>query len=181
MRQVGRGFTYRHMLFAMAGWFAFMGLLYGIQLLRLHAIDSDVEMQRQQIGQLDAEKEKQMDIVKGLGRQQLVFSGKQNIQVLIAMRPRWSKTLRALAHALPVEVWLDGVTVAEGGDEWAKLQITGKAKSQRVLTTFILQLEGSGFFSKTALDKTRLESEKTGGLEFEMSTQVVLRRLLQDG
>lgn|GEM_PF-1486057 len=180
LRHVGRGLTYKGMFSLLAGWCAFLALIYGIQYLRAHDIDRDVNAAKDQIVALNAAKERQIEFVRSFGKKRMTVAAKENIETIIALRPRWSKVLRGLVHALPADVWLEGVTVGGGVEEWYTLEIKGRAKTQRALTTFILQLEGSGLFRRTALENTKQAEDKTGIFEYELSTQPVMKRLTED-
>ncbi len=180
LKHVGRGFTYRSMLYIVAGVFVLLIGIYGVQLIRAYEIGRGVDAANREILRLNAEKEQQIDLIRSIGSKRVNVESKQNITSIIALRPRWSKILRGLVRSLPADVWLDGVTLAGGGDEPYSLRINGKAKSQRVLTTFILQLDSSGLFRKTSLENTKQSEDKTATVDFEMSTQPSMKRLTED-
>lgn len=181
LKHVGRGFTYRDMFYILGAWCVFLVIIYGIQILRLYNVTSRMAQLKEQSTQFSTEKDNQIKMLKSINKKFVATTAKDNVASIISSRPRWSKILRGLVRALPSEVWLDGIAVAGGGDEWYALKIKGKAKSQRALSTFIMRMEASGLFSHTALENTKLTDEKAGFFDYEMSTQPVTKELLSDG
>ena len=179
LKRGASGLTYRSMIYGFVAWCVFLGILFGIQIGRSYSMSRKVDITKQRIVSLDAEKERQIELVKVVSKKRLGVSARHDLVSILANRPRWERMLREIKRALPAGVWLDSLNVKQEGD-WYKVEMTGNAKSQRMLTSFILQLEESGYFSKTALDNTRLSKDQSATFEFEMSTEPVARRLLRD-
>ncbi|MFH1830839.1 MAG: PilN domain-containing protein [Pseudomonadota bacterium] len=179
LKRGGSGFTYRSLIYAIAAWCIFLIALYSIQVLRYLDVRDDIKDAKTQVVKLNEEKEHQIDLVTVLSRKRIGASGKGDVASIIAHRPRWSNILRGLTRVLPSDVWLDSVNISGGGDEWYVLTIKGKSKSQRSLTNFILKLESSGIFMKTALDNTKKASDSEI-IDYELSTQPVMKKLFQD-
>jgi len=179
LKQGSSGFTYRGMIYGLIAWCLFLGLLLGIQVGRSYMIKRDIELAKQRIVSFDTEKERQIELIKIVSKKRMGVSARQDLASILANRPRWERMLREIKRALPAGVWLDSLNVKQEGN-WYKVDMTGNAKSQRMLTSFILQLEESGYFSKTALDNTQLSGNKSAAFEFELGTEPVARRLLRD-
>ena len=173
------GFTYKGMLYGFVAWLVFLGVLFGIQTARIFNFEKELSVARAKLVSLDSEKDRQIEMVRLVGKKRMGTSSKYDLATILANRPRWESLLRALTRSLPSDVWLDSVNVEPHAD-WYKVEMTGKARTQRALTGFILQMEGSGYFSKTALDKTELSDSQTGAFDFKLVSEPVAQRLLKD-
>jgi Tfp pilus assembly protein PilN len=180
LKQGSSGLTYKSLVYGLAGWVVLLGVIYGIQFLRYWLLRDEMTQAKHQVTNLNEEKEKQVEMIKLMSNRRIGVSAQENLTVIIANRPRWSRVLQEIARALPSDVWLDSIKVKGGGDEWYTILIRGEAKSQRVLTDFILRLESSGLFAKTALDNTKLASKASGSVSYELSTQPVMKKLMED-
>ena len=179
LNQGARGFTYRGMIYGIVAWTMFLALLFGLQMLRTLSLEKEIDVGKQRLTFLNAEKEREIALVRAVGRKKAGVSAKQDLLSIIASRPRWAGMLRALSLSLPPDVWLDSVNVEPVG-EWYSVKVAGKAKTQKDLTSFILKLEESGFFSKTALNKTGALDAEADAFDFYVTTEPVSQRLLTD-
>jgi len=173
------GLTYKEMLYVLFAWLLFLSLLYGVQYFRMQGLKQELVVTRERVGSLDAEKDRQIEMVKLVGKKRVGLSARHDLVSIIANRPRWENMIRAMSRALPSDVWLESVRAAPKG-EWYSVEIAGKTKSQRALTTYILKLEESGFFSRTTLEGTQLADAKAGVFDFKLTTEPVAQRLLRD-
>lgn len=180
LRHGRSAFTYRTMIYGLAAWCLFLIVLYGLEVLRFAWVQRSVEDSKTQLAQLNEEKDRQLELMRTVGKKRGGTVSNDNIASILAGRPRWSGAMRAMIRSLPADVWLDGVNVTGGsGDEWYSIRVTGKTKSQRALTTFIMQLENSGYFRQTALTNTKL-TRAGGAFQYELTTQPVARKLAED-
>ena len=180
LKHGGGRFTYRSFVYGLAAWCVFLAMLYGIQFLRYLDVKGDIKDTKMQVAKFNEEKDRQIDLVKELGRTRVGTNATGDIASIIGNRPRWSKILRGFTHALPPDVWFDIMGVTGGDEEWYVLEMKGRAKSQRSLTNFIMKLESSGLFMKTALDNTKQAGDGTGNIIYELRTQPVMEKLFQD-
>jgi Tfp pilus assembly protein PilN len=179
LKQGRRGFTYREMIYGIGGWCVFLAVLYGVQTARLYMLERKFDMTKQRLVSLDAEKERQIELIKLVSKKRAGISARHDLASILANRPRWLGMLRAITRSLPSDVWLDFLDVRLDKD-WYRVEIKGKAKSQRELTEFVLQLEETGYFNKTTLENTQLSEVQAGTFDFEIFTEPVAQKLLRD-
>ncbi len=180
LRHGRSGVTYRTLLYALAAWCLFLVAIYGLGVLRWAWVQRGVAEAKVKLVRLNEEKDRQLELMRTTGKKHGGAVSKDGIAAILSGRPRWSGTMRAMIRALPADVWLEGVSVTGGsGEEWYTIRVTGKAKSQRALTTFIMQLEGSGYFRQTALANTKL-TQAGGVFQYELTTQPVAKKLAED-
>lgn len=180
LKHGGSGLTYKTLAYGLAGWIVLLTLIYAFQYGRLWLLRDDVVQTKSRLSKLNQEKEKQVELIKLMSNRRVGITAQDNLATIIANRPRWSGMLKGIARSLPADVWLDSIKVKGGGEEWYTILIHGEAKSQRALTDFILRMESSGLFTKTALDNTKLASEASGTVNYELSTQPVMKKLVED-
>lgn len=176
LRQGRNAFTYRSMIFAMAGWCVFLAALYGVGLLRESAANRELVEVKRQIDKFNAEKDAQLKLMESLGSNRIGFVAREDLAAILSTRPAWSRVLRQLTKSLPSQVWLQSVKVMPAKGEDVRIDITGKAKSQRQLTNFIMTLESTGLFRRTELAGTKKLMEKDAALEFDIVTTPVLNK-----
>ena len=180
LRRGEGGLTYKGAVYIMILWVCFLGVVYGLQFIQYLSVKSDVKSTKVNISQLVREKDEQIDKVRKIRKDKGGLTAQESLEGILTERPRWSRVISSLARALPADVWLSSVKVEGGGEDWYAILIRGEAKSQRSLTNFILKLESSGLFNKTALGKTKLKGKGKEGavISYELSTQPVLRKLI---
>lgn len=179
LRHGRSGITYRTMIYAISAWCLFLVMVYGLGMLRWVWVQRNVEGAKAELALLNEEKDRQLELMRTMGKKRGGPVSKDNIASILGSRPRWSGTMRAMIRSLPADVWLEGVNVTGGGDEWYTIHVNGKARSQRALTGFILQLESSGYFRQTALTNTKL-TQSGGVFQYELTTQPVAQKLAED-
>ncbi len=165
-----KGITFLTMIKFFAVWCAFLILLYGFLVVRQQFVQSDITRAKVQVDQLTAEKESLLRKIQHAGKKRVGTSAKQSYSSLIQNRPIWSKVISALTGSMPPQVWLDAVNVIKD-DSGDRMEIRGRAKSQRALTNFMMNVEASPVFSATALVHTKLSEKVKGELSYEMVTR----------
>ncbi|MBT3182313.1 MAG: hypothetical protein HN337_07400 [Deltaproteobacteria bacterium] len=161
--------TYRTMLLALALWCAFLLFIYGIQYSRQLYINHELKTIKERSTQLEGQKQQHLDKIQKISKRRIGISAKEGVSTIIQNRPRWSKVLGNLTKSLPRQVWLDSIVVVKDEDGIDKLEIFGKAKTQRALTTFIMRVESGGMFNGTSLISSK-SIDKDGLLNYEIVT-----------
>lgn len=166
--------TYRIMVFAMLGWLVLLSAIYGFILLREASLRGDVNLAKKELAMLNDEKDGQIKRVETLGRGRMSAMAKGDLKGVLLARPRWSDVLKSLARSLPPQVWLEAVGVTTEKDGVRRLNVTGRAKSQRALTSFIMQLESGGQFKRTELVRAGQTGDAERALEYKINTIPVM-------
>ncbi len=154
LQQERHGLNYKNMVFLLIGWCLLLALAYGAQLGRQHLVVREIRAEREVIAKLDEEKDQHLEKAAQYYRRRLGGTSHSDLQAILENRPSWSHVLRELTQQLPGQVWLDSVKIMLHASEGFLIEITGKAKSQRRITNFLMQLESSGMFVDTELDNT---------------------------
>jgi Tfp pilus assembly protein PilN len=180
LRRGEGGLTYKGAIYIFIVWVAFLGIIYGFQFFSYLSAKADVKKTKAKITELVKEKDEQVELVKKISTRKKGMTSQEDLESILTDRPRWSRIIKGMARALPPDVWLDTVKVTGGGEEWYTLVVTGKSKTQRTLTNFILKLESSGLFNKTALGKTKFSSKDGGVIDYDLTTQPVMKKLISE-
>ena len=162
--------TYRFMAVVLVGWCAFLLLIYGFQFVREMMIKSNLSSIKAEIETLEKTKTHHLDRIQRLSRRRIGISAKESVSEILQNRPKWSKVLSALTGSLPSQVWLDSAAVVKDQEGNYQLEIFGRSKSQRALTTFIMRVESSVLFNGTALVNSSTTQDKDGYTNFEVTT-----------
>lgn len=172
-------FTYRRILYIFAVWFSILIVLYGLQLVRYAYLERSVAAARESFERLNAQKEKHIELIEALSRRNVGLSARKDLSGILEVRPRWSLVLRALTRRLPPQVWLGEMRVYQDEKEVDVMEIKGRAKSQRALTTFVMQIESEGKFDRTELVGTRRIADTKGVLEYDLRTYPIMAAFLR--
>lgn len=164
------GFTYKDMITALSGWVVFLVLLIVIQFARQAGINHNIKTAKKTVEILNIEKDRQIEMVQVMGKQRVGSAVRQDLTGMIELRPLWSKVLDSLGRCLPAQVWLDAIKTSQGPDGALSLSILGKARTQRDITNFVMQIESKGLFQRTSLVKTKQIEGNEILQEFEMVT-----------
>lgn len=165
-----KGMTYLTMLKVFVAWFVVLGVFYSFSLFRVNYIQNNILEAKANTEALNAQKEGSLKQIQQASRKRFGTSAKQGYSSLIQTRPMWSKVISEITGSLPPQVWLDSIHVIKEEQGSERLEIRGRAKSQRALTHFIMKIESSPTFSGTAIVHTKLSEKKKGELEYEMVT-----------
>ena len=182
LQQERHALTYKNMVFLLIGWCLLLVLAYGVQLGRQHLVVREIRAERKVISQLNKQKDQHLEQAAQYYRRRLGGASHSDLRAILENRPRWSRVLRELTQQLPGQVWLDSVKIMLHPSEGFLIEMTGKAKSQRRITNFLMQLESSGKFVETELDKTvRGKGGKDDVWLFRLTTHPVMTAFMQRG
>jgi Tfp pilus assembly protein PilN len=176
LQRSGATLTYRTMVKFVLAWFIFMGLVYGVQMLRSYLLGREMASARESVEQLNAKKSVHLRRVEAVSRQRVGASTKETLGEILQTAPHWSMVLKALTSRLPAQVWLDVVKVELDEDDQQYIVMKGKASSQRELTNFILSLESSSRFARTVLVGTKHAGGKSKDSLYEITTYPLLSK-----
>jgi len=176
LRQGRGGFTYRTMLISLACWCVLLAVIYVIGVMRVSSAEDELAGVKARIDSLNSQKDAQLKLMASVGSSRVGAATKNDLAAIIMARPHWSRVLRELTRSLPPQVWLQSIKVLQEKDEEARLEIAGKAKSQRQLTNFIMSLESTDLFNKTALLGTKKGSDKEAEFEYDIITTPILSK-----
>jgi Tfp pilus assembly protein PilN len=165
--------SYRMMVYALIAWLLFLCFLVGIQFLRTVLLDKAILHAKEAAVILEREKDNQMKQVQSVTKQSFGISAKLGFSDIILHRPRWSVVLSEMTRSLPPQVWLNSVDVKELKEGDYEIELGGKAKTQRVLTNFIMRLESTGAFRRTTLENSKAAEGESTLIEYTISTQPV--------
>lgn len=165
-----KGMTYASMLKVMAAWFIVLAVFYSFSVYRVYSIQNDILEVKAGTEALNVQKEGSLKQIQQISRKRVGASSKQGYSSLVQNRPVWSKVVGAITGSLPPQVWLDSIHVVKDEQGGERLEIKGRAKSQRALTNFIMKIDASPIFSGTALVHTNLSEKSKGELSYEMTT-----------
>ena len=171
--------TYRTMIIGMAAWCGILAALYGLQNLRAWDARKELAGVKQQVEQLNAEKDAQIKLLETAGKQRLGGAAKEDLKAILSSRPHWSRILRQLTRNMPPQVWLGSVKSSQLKGEEYQLEVAGYAKSQRALTNFIMGLESNGYFRKTELVGTKKGGAEVSGKDEAFSFDIVTTPILR--
>lgn len=180
LKMGGSAFSYKVMLYCIAGWAVFLGVLHASQYGRIYLIQRGSAKEKARIVELNKQKDKQLEMIQALNLQKLGATVKQDLVGILARRPRWSEALDYLTKNMPSQVWLSGVTIKPDIKGDYLISINGRAKSNRALTNFVMQLESSGMFSKTALIGTKASDFEKDAIEYDINTVPMLQKFQGD-
>ena len=166
-----KGMTYLSMLKVLAAWFIFLMILYGFSIFRVHYIQNNIIEAKSGIQALNAKKEGSLKQIQQASRKRVGSSAKQGYSSIVQNRPFWSKVISEITGNLPPQVWLDSINVVKEEQAGERLEIKGRAKSQRALTNFIMKIESSPIFSGTSIVHTKLSDKSSSVLVYEIITR----------
>lgn len=176
LRQRGGAFTYRSMLLVIAGCLAFLFLAWGLLLLREMGIRGDLSVAKKAIENLNAQKDRQIELLSALGKERVGTAAKEDLTGILTRRVRWSAVLKAVTRSLKPQMWLNSVAVEREGEAEPRLRIKGKARSQRSLASFIMQLESGGMFRRTEQAAAKRTEGGEGMFDYEIFTIPAVKR-----
>ncbi len=165
-----KGMTYLSMLKVLVAWIVILASFYVFSVFRVHFLQNSILEVKSAIDALNAQKEGSLKQIQQASRKRVGSSAKKGYSSIIQNRPMWSKVLAEITGSLPPQVWLDSIHIVkdeQGGD---RLEIKGRAKSQRALTNFIMKIESSEVFSGTAIVHTKNSEKYKGVLDYEITT-----------
>lgn len=175
LSQRHRGFTYRSMLFALAGWAGFLFLIFCLFLVRETFLKKKVDMIKGSVANLEKQKDQLIRAIETANMGGKNIAAKDDLTAIFTARILWSDVLRGLVRSLPPQVWLDSIEAKKSDSGQMTMRIMGKSKTQRELTNFVMRLEASGLFNRTEI----VESKRAGGadnvLDYEIDTIPVVR------
>lgn len=176
LRQGRASFTYRTMKQLAIAWCLLLAAVYGVGLLRAVAARHGVAKHRERLEALNAEKDRQIQTLEAAGRERIGASAKEDLTAILTHRPIWSEVLKRLTRSMPAQLWFSSlkVQVEKGGGY--SLEVSGYAKSQRALTTFVLQLESGGFFRDTELGESRKVEGEGELFQYDITTRPVFSK-----
>ncbi len=90
--------TYRTLLYVLAGWVVFLGALYGLQVLRWYWLGTAVEKGNETLVTLNEEKDRQIEMVRALGKKRSGTVSMDSVVSILSTRPMWSDLLRSLTR-----------------------------------------------------------------------------------
>lgn len=163
-------FTYKFMIIAFAGWIVFLGSLYGIQHLRQFIVNVEIKSANEELAKIENEKELQLKLIQKISRRRVGISSKKGLTAILSNRPMWFNILGVLTKSLPAQVWLDSVAVIRDKEGVRLLEVKGRAKTQRMLTTFIMDIEQSSIFDETSLITTK-QTDEGDAILFDLTTR----------
>ncbi|MFH0799342.1 MAG: PilN domain-containing protein [Pseudomonadota bacterium] len=172
-------FTYRSMLLILIGWGAFLCIFYAFLFLREMSVGGDVSVAKKAIEKLTEQKNRQLELLSVLGKENMGTATQDDLTAILAKRVLWSRVLKALARDVPPQMWLESIEVKQEKDGEPKLDIRVKAKSQRALSSFIMQLESGGAFKQTELASAKMATVAGGFFEYEIFTVPVMKKFQQ--
>lgn len=165
--------TYRSMIIAFIVWCVFLGLLYGVQFLRIYNVKGDIENSKQALIELESEKDVQIQNIRSSSNRNIGFSAKKDLSSILENRPLWSGVIDSITKSLTPQIWLSSVSVLGGKDGGYDIELRGKAKNQRSLTSFLMALESSGKFTGSSLLRSKASDGETKQIEYEIVTHPV--------
>ncbi len=177
----GRGaFTYRAMIIISVSCILLAGIFYLFLFLQEMSMTGNIGLAKKRLQAFNEQKDKQIDFLAALGRERVGSHATQDLTALLIGRMRWSEVLKSVAKSLPSQLWLESISVAkpEGQPESQRerLEIRGRATSQRVITNFIMQLESGGQFRRTELESTTRAEDQEGMLVYDIFTTPITRK-----
>jgi len=157
------------MVLALGVWCAFLTFIYGIQFSRQLYVKYELKSIKEKSLQLENQKQVHLEKIQKISKRRIGISAKEGVSTILQNRPKWSSVLGNLTRSLPRQVWLDSIVVVKDEEGSYKLEIFGKAKTQRALTAFIMRVESGGMFSGTSLISSKAIN-KDGLLNYEIVT-----------
>lgn len=175
--RVGKSWlSYGLLAVAIVGWFALLGLWYGVGALRLAILHHRIGTLQTEVAQLNAEKDQKLSMVQGKSGAEIHPNAKKELSSIFAQPPHWSETVTRLAQLVPHAVVLDEIKVnRDVATNTSTFTLRGTARNEQLIAHFVLNLEGSSLFHNIDLGKTELSTKNPTVVEFEITGKVILR------
>lgn len=176
LAQKRKGFTYRGMLFVLAGWIAFLFFVFCLFLVREAFLKKRVDIIKGSVANFEKQKDQLIKTIETINPGVKNAAAEDNLAAVFTSKILWSDVLRGLVKNLPPQVWLDSVETSDAEGAGLSLKIRGKSKSQRGLTSFVMKLESSGLFNHTHLVELKRAEDAENVLSYEIDTNPVVSK-----